>query len=112
LISHPEKRQRNYCIRSGTAWIGQGKQTANPGAWIDLIQSLIEPCDHATYAERFREGGKKLGVLVRSVQRLFKKYQEERLAALTSTPRGDKGKHINPLSSVWDKFRIYALTEA
>jgi putative transposase len=56
-----------------------------------IIKSLLEPCDRATYGERLREGAKKLGVSVRSVQRLFKKYQEEGLAALTSTNRSDKG---------------------
>ncbi len=47
---------------------------------LEVILSLIEPCDRATYGERLREGAKKLGISVRSVQRLFKKYQEEGLA--------------------------------
>ena len=29
---------------------------------LDVILSLIEPCDRATYGERLREGAKKLGV--------------------------------------------------
>ena len=29
---------------------------------LDLLLSLIEPCDRATYGERLREGAKKLGV--------------------------------------------------
>lgn len=66
---------------------------------LEVIQSLIEPCDRTTYGQRLREGAKKLGISVRSVQRLFKKYQEEGLAALTSTNRGDKGKHR--ISEFW-----------
>ncbi len=42
------------------------------------IQSLLEPCDRATYGERLRAGAKKLDISVRSLQRLFKKYQEHR----------------------------------
>ena len=71
---------------------------------LEVIQSLIEPCDRATYGERLREGAKKLGISVRSVQRLFKKYQEEGLAALISTTRGDKGKHR--ISEFWQDFII------
>lgn len=39
---------------------------------LNVILSLIEPCARATYGERLREGAKKLGVSVRSVQRLVK----------------------------------------
>jgi putative transposase len=76
---------------------------------LEVIQSLIEPCDRATYGERLREGAKKLGVSVRSVQRLFKKYQEEGLAALTSTTRGDKGKHR--ISEFWQDSIIKTYKE-
>jgi putative transposase len=71
---------------------------------LEVIQSLIEPCDRATYGEQLRAGAKKLGVSVRSVQRLVKTYQEEGLAALTSTTRGDKGKHR--ISEFWQDFII------
>lgn len=70
----------------------------------DVLLSLIEPCDRATYGERLRAGTKKLGVSVRSVQRLFKTYQEEGLAAVTSTTRADKGKHR--ISEFWQDFII------
>jgi putative transposase len=73
-------------------------------AKLEVILSLIEPCDRATYGERLREGAKKLGVSVRSVQRLFKTYQEEGLAALTSTNRSDKGKHR--ISEFWQDFIV------
>jgi putative transposase len=71
---------------------------------LEVIQSLIEPCDRATYGERLREGAKNLGISVRSVQRLFKTYQEEGLAALTSTTRADKGKHR--INEFWQDFII------
>jgi putative transposase len=71
---------------------------------LDVILSLIEPCDRATYGERLREGAKKLGISVRSVQRLVKTYQEEGLAALTSTTRADRGKHR--ISEFWQDFII------
>jgi len=71
---------------------------------LEVILNLIEPCDRATYGERLREGAKKLGVSVRSVQRLVKTYQEEGLAALTSTNRADRGKHR--ISEFWQDFII------
>jgi putative transposase len=71
---------------------------------LDVLLSLIEPCDRATYGERLRAGAKKLGISVRSVQRLVKTYQEEGLAALTSTNRADRGKHR--ISEFWQDFII------
>ncbi|AFY83299.1 Mu transposase/integrase [Oscillatoria acuminata PCC 6304] len=69
---------------------------------MEVIESLLEPCDRATYGEKLREGAKKLGKTVRTVQRLVKKYQSEGLAALSDTSRGDKGQHrIHPF---WEDF--------
>ncbi len=62
-----------------------------------------------TNEDFFLEGAKKLGVSVRSVQRLFKTYQEEGLAALTSTNRADKGKHR--ISEFWQDFIIKTYTK-
>ncbi|MGK7894412.1 MAG: Mu transposase C-terminal domain-containing protein [Xenococcus sp. (in: cyanobacteria)] len=69
---------------------------------LEVIQSLLEPCDRATYGERLRAGAKKLGISVRSVQRLFKKYQEQGITALVSTSRADKGNHR--ISQFWQDF--------
>jgi putative transposase len=69
---------------------------------LEVIQSLLEPCDRATYGERLRSGAKKLGISVRSLQRLFKKYQEQGLTALVSTSRADKGNHR--ISKFWQDF--------
>ncbi len=69
---------------------------------LEVIQSLLEPCDRTTYGERLRAGAKKLGISVRSVQRLFKKYQEQGLTALVSSNRADKGNHR--ISQFWQDF--------
>ena len=60
---------------------------------LEVIQSLLEPCDRATYGERLRSGAKKPDISVRSLQRPFKKYQEQGLNALVSTSIADKGNH-------------------
>jgi putative transposase len=44
---------------------------------LEVIQSLLEPCDRVTYGQRLRDGAQKLDISVRSVQRLFKKYGED-----------------------------------
>lgn len=48
---------------------------------LEVIQTLLEPCDRATYGERLREGARKLGLSIRSVQRMFKRYQEDGIGA-------------------------------
>ena len=60
---------------------------------IEIIQTLLEPCDRATYGKRLKEAAEKLGKSKRTVQRLVKKWEEEGLAALTQTKRADKGSH-------------------
>ncbi len=71
---------------------------------LEIIQSLLEPCDRSTYGQRLKDGAEKLGISVRSVQRLFKKYQEQGLTALTSTSRADKGQHR--IEEFWQKFIV------
>ncbi len=41
---------------------------------MELVQSLTEPCDRATYSKRKKAVADKLGVSIRSVERLLKKY--------------------------------------
>ena len=60
---------------------------------LEVIQTLLEPCDRATYGERLREAAEKLGKSKRTLQRLVKKWEEEGLAGLTQTKRSDKGSH-------------------
>ena len=71
---------------------------------LEIIQSLLEPCDRSTYGQRLKDGAEKLGISVRSVQRLFKKYQEQGLTALASTSRADKGQHR--IEEFWQKFIV------
>lgn len=60
---------------------------------LEVIQTLVEPCDRITYGKKLQEAADKLGKSKRTVQRLVKKWQEEGLAALTQTKRADKGSH-------------------
>ena len=60
---------------------------------LEVIQTLLEPCDRATYGIRLKEAAEKLGKSKRTVQRLVKKWEEEGLAALTQTKRADNGSH-------------------
>jgi putative transposase len=76
---------------------------------LEVIQSLLEPCDRVTYGERLREGAEKLGLSVRSVQRLFKKYKEKGLIALLSSSRTDKGEHR--ISELWQNFIVKTYQE-
>lgn len=76
---------------------------------LAVIQSLLEPCDRVTYGERLREGAEKLGLSVRSIQRLFKNYQAEGLIALGSTSRTDKGEHR--ISEFWQNFIVKTYQE-
>ncbi|WP_318781263.1 helix-turn-helix domain-containing protein [Amazonocrinis nigriterrae] len=59
---------------------------------LEVIQSLLEPCDRTTYGQKLKEAAEKLGVTVRTVQRLVKKWEENGLVGFTQTGRADKGK--------------------
>ena len=60
---------------------------------LEVIQTLLEPCDRLTYGKRLFEAAKKLGKSKRTVQRLVKKWEEKGLEGLTQTLRADKGNH-------------------
>lgn len=51
---------------------------------MEIIQSLLEPCDRTTYGQKLREAAEKLGKTVRTVQRLVKKYQGSQILLLRS----------------------------
>ncbi|MEH2078567.1 MAG: helix-turn-helix domain-containing protein [Nostoc sp.] len=70
---------------------------------MEVIQSLTEPCDRKTYSLKKREAAEKLGVSIRQVERLLKKWQEDRLVGL-ATIRSDKGKYR--LDQEWVDFII------
>ena len=54
---------------------------------MEVIQSLLEPCDRKTYGERLKEAADKLNQSVRTVQRLVKKWEKDGLAGLAQTER-------------------------
>ena len=68
---------------------------------MEVIQSLIEPCERQTYRQRKEAAAKKLGVSIRSVERLLKKYREQGFVGITKT-RSDKGKPR--ISEDWHQF--------
>jgi putative transposase len=69
---------------------------------LEVIQTLLEPCDRATYGKRLKEAAEKLGKSKRTVQRLVKKWEESGLAGLIQTERSDKGNHR--ISDELEKF--------
>jgi putative transposase len=69
-----------------------------------IIQSLMEPCDRLTYGQRQKEAAEKLGVSVRTVRRLVKKWEEKGLEALSQPQRTDKGRHR--IDEEWQEFII------
>ncbi|PSR17815.1 transposase [filamentous cyanobacterium CCP3] len=69
---------------------------------LEALQSLIEPCDRATYGERLREAADKLGCSVRTVQRLVKRWEVEGVSALVTAGRADQGKYR--ISEFWQDF--------
>lgn len=71
---------------------------------LDVIQRLLEPCDRPTYGDKLREAAEKLGVSVRSVQQLVKKWEQEGLAGIAQSARADKGQHR--ISEFWQDFII------
>lgn len=75
----------------------------------EVIKSLLEPCDRATYGLRQREAAEKLGKSVRTVRRLVKQWEEEGLTALNETTRADKGKHR--IDGYWQEFIIKTYKE-
>ncbi len=68
---------------------------------MEIVQSLTEPCDRAIYGQRKKAAAKKLGVSIRSVERLLKKYREQGLVGLTKT-RSDKGQYR--IGEDWENF--------
>ena len=71
---------------------------------LEVIQSLLEPCDRTTYGQKLREATLKLGCSVRTVQRLVKRWEVEGVSALMTSGRADQGKHR--ISEFWQNFII------
>jgi putative transposase len=76
---------------------------------LEVIQSLIEPCDRTTYGQKLRAAAQKLDVSMRTVQRLVQKWEQDGLAGIASMNRADKGQHrIDPF---WQDFIIKTYKE-
>lgn len=76
---------------------------------MEVLQSLIEPCDRKTYGIKLRQAAERLGKTVRTVQRLVKKYQEQGLSAVTEPERSDKGDYR--IDQEWQEFIIKTYKE-
>lgn len=76
---------------------------------LEVIQTLIEPCDRTSYGEKLRDAAEKLGVSIRSIQRLVKRWEQKGLAAIVKDSRSDKGKHR--ISVFWEEFIIKTYKE-
>ena len=76
---------------------------------LEVLQSLIEPCDKVTYGQKLREAAEKLGVSVRSVQRLVKRWEQQGLAGITQAARADKGTYR--IGKFWEDFIIKTYKE-
>lgn len=76
---------------------------------LEVIQTLVEPCDRVTYGQKLREAAEKLGVSVRQVQRLVKRWEQEGIASIANNGRTDKGKHR--IGDFWEKFIVKTYQE-
>lgn len=76
---------------------------------LEVIQSLLEPCDKSTYGQKLRDAAARLGKSVRSVQRLVKRWEEEGLIGIVGGERADKGQHR--IDEDWQKFIIKTYQE-
>ena len=76
---------------------------------LEVLQNLIEPCDKVTYGQKLREAAEKLGVSVRSVQRLVKRWEQQGLAGITQDARADKGTYR--IGKFWEDFIIKTYKE-
>ncbi|BAY48801.1 transposase-like Mu [Scytonema sp. HK-05] len=76
---------------------------------MQVLQSLIEPCDRKTYGIKLKQAAEKLGKTVRTVQRLVKKYQEQGLSGVTEVERSDKGGYR--IDDDWQDFIVKTYKE-
>ena len=76
---------------------------------MEVIQSLLQNDDGATYTQRLQEAAEKLGKSVRTVRRLVDKWEQEGLAGLVQNQRTDKGKHRVDLN--WQEFVLKTYKE-
>jgi len=76
---------------------------------LEIVQNLLEPCDRTTYGQKLKEASERLGVSVRTVQRLVKKWGQDGLVGISQTSRVDQGKHR--IGKFWEDFIIRTYKE-
>lgn len=69
---------------------------------MEVIQSLMEPCDRTVYAKKLQQAAARLGKSIRTVRRLVKHWERNGVEGLTQTERADKGKYR--INEDWQKF--------
>nr|WP_216595572.1 helix-turn-helix domain-containing protein [Myxosarcina sp. GI1] len=69
---------------------------------MEIIESLMEPCNRKTYSKKLKKAAKKLGKSKKTVQRLVQRWKEEGIAGLKTGERNDKGQHR--ISQEWQDF--------
>lgn len=99
--SHPTEQPENQQAETNTIALELDEAAQRK---LELLESLMEPCDRATYGEKLRDAADKLSCSVRSVQRLVRKWETEGVMALASSERADRGMHR--ISEFWQNFII------
>jgi putative transposase len=77
---------------------------------IEIIQSLISVQGREGYGKMQQQGAKQLGISVRSLQRMVKRWREQGLSALSKPPRVDHG--ASKISSEWQDFILRTYRES
>ncbi|MDQ2828331.1 MAG: Mu transposase C-terminal domain-containing protein [Chloroflexota bacterium] len=75
---------------------------------VKILLNLCEPCTRKEYGKRLRDAARDLGVNVRTIQRLVKKWEAEGVAGVITGVRADKGTHRvdKKYGFPWKKFII------
>jgi putative transposase len=76
---------------------------------LSLIQELLAVQKTRNYGQCQREVAKKLGITVRSVRRLLRRYQQEGIASIVAQPRRDCGRA--KIDSDWQNFIVKTYQE-
>ncbi len=61
--------------------------------YLSLLEIEKSFCVFSYYGQKLKEAAEKLGVSVRTVQRLVKKWEQDGVVGFTQTGRADKGRH-------------------
>ena len=76
---------------------------------IEIIQTLIAAQGTERYGKLQQQAAKQLGISVRSLQRLVKRWREQGISALSKPPRVDHG--AIKMSSEWQEFILKTYRE-